>query len=167
MKHLLVILLSLVSVGFYGQTAKLTGAVYDSTNYGIIQGAKLHFIKNDTTIYSNRNGNYQIILRKFLNDTIVVTHHYALGTIKIPFKLKANDSKWFDIHFLKSCKSIIKSDICPKCKTNIDVIKIFYGMPSEEVYELEKKGKVYLNGQEDAMNICSPLYYCKKDSLEF
>ncbi len=109
-------------------------------------------------------GKYDIVLKKYLSDTIVVTH-YKMGTLLIPFKLKDKEKIWLDIHFPKTCKSIITTDICPKCNQNKDVTKIFYGMPTEKYLKLGEEGKIRLGGC--MINECSPKYYCKKDNLEF
>lgn len=148
----------------FSQIGELTGSVKDSTTYGSIQNAEMHFIKNDTTIYSGWGGNYNIRLTKYLSDTIVVTH-YKMGTLKIPFKLKDKEKIWLDIHFPNTCKSISSTDICPKCKTNTSVVKILYGKPTSKAMKEAKSGKIHLGGC--MINDCSPLHYCKKDKLEF
>ncbi len=149
---------------FYSQIGELTGSVKDSSEYGRIQNAKMYFIKNDTTIYSGWGGNYNIVLKKYLSDTIIVTH-YKMGTLKMPFTLKDKEKIWLDIHFPKTCRSRVATDICPKCHNNKTTTKILYGKPTSKAMKEAKAGNIHLGGC--MINDCSPKYFCKKDNLEF
>ena len=164
MRIVILIILIFLHRYTYSQIGELTGSVKDSSKYGKVQNAKMYFIKNDTTIYSGWGGNYSIVLKKHLSDTIIVSH-YKMGTLKIPFKLKDKEKIWMDIHFPQACKSIASTDICPKCNSNKNVTKILYGKPTTKAMKEAKAGKIHLGGC--MINDCSPIYFCKKDNLEF
>ena len=56
MRTIIFILIFLSTRNSFSQIGELTGTVKDSTEYGLIQNAKMHFIKNDTTIYTSWGG---------------------------------------------------------------------------------------------------------------
>ena len=164
MKTLLTLLLLATGLHTFSQSALLRGRVKDSTKYGIIQDAQLHFLKNDTTINSGSGGNYSIELHKHLTDTIVISH-FKYGTTKVAVSLEDKTVKELDIHFPVSCKSFPKKDVCPKCNTNKSVLAIVYGYPTEKTFERAENGEIKLGGC--VINDCMPHYHCKKDQLDF
>ena len=164
MKALLTLCIFLQAMRGFSQVAMLKGQIHDSTQYNIVSGAQIQFIKNDTTIASNYTGWFQIKLTKHLNDTIVVSHS-TLGISKIAISLQNKEVKEIHIHLPKSCKSIITSKTCPKCKSTKDVISILYGLPTKTGRQKADNGEVWLGGC--VVDDCSPQHYCKKDKLEF
>lgn len=144
--------------------AILRGRVLDSTGYGHVQSAELHFIKNDTTIISDPQGYFQIHLKKNLGDSIVVKH-WNLGTTTVAFSLHDREVRDLDIHFQQSCRSLSITDVCPICHSNKNVIPIIYGYPTQKGMRRAKRGKFILGGC--MVNDCSPAHYCKKDNIQF
>jgi hypothetical protein len=54
---------------------------------------------------------------------------------------------------------------CPKCKSDVGVIPIFYGEPSQKQLDMEKRGEVVIGGCVFSSN--SPTFHCKKCNLDF
>lgn len=148
----------------FSQTALLRGRITDSTGRGYIQDARIHFLKNDTTILSDFGGSYRIELSRSFDDTIVVSH-WKYGTVTVPIALWDHAVKELDISFPAPCKSFPKTDICPKCKTNSNSIKIVYGYPAKETFEKAERGEIKLGGC--VINDCMPYYHCKKDVIDY
>jgi hypothetical protein len=160
----LILTVSLPTV-LLGQTAMFRGQILDSTDNGYVQGAKIKFIKNDTTVFSyGLIGQFKVILKKSLTDSDVVSHP-TLGSTTFAFSLSDKQVKDTSIHLPKSCKTVTHTDTCPKCKSNKDVIKIIYGMPNKKLMKQADKGLVRLGGC--VVNDCFPKYYCKRDDFEF
>jgi hypothetical protein len=164
--RIIILTLLLLTTGLqtYSQVARLRGHIKDTTGNGLIKDAQLKFLKNDTTITSGFNGNYTIDLTNYLFDTIIITH-WKYGTTKVSFSLADKTVKELDIQLPVACKSFAITDICPKCKSNKNVIKIIYGYPTEETAKRADKGELRLGGC--IINYCYPNYYCRKDDLEF
>ncbi|REC49152.1 hypothetical protein [Chryseobacterium pennipullorum] len=57
-----------------------------------------------------------------------------------------------------------KNSICPICKTDKNVIPIFYGLVTE-TFMKKNKSKYYFGGCE--LTSCNPKYYCKTEGLQF
>ena len=55
--------------------------------------------------------------------------------------------------------------ICPKCKSNRDVIPISYGKPTPKGFEKSKAGLIKLGGC--VLFQQRPQWYCKTDDLSF
>ena len=53
-----------------------------------------------------------------------------------------------------------KKGVCPNCSSNLEVVQIIYGYPSEVLIEESKVGKVKLGGCVIREN--NPQWYCKK-----
>ena len=165
MKKLFIILTAVLgSTAVHGQTALLCGTIKDSTINGCVEQAKLHFIKNDTTIFSNDFGFFKIKLNKSLADTLVVSHR-TLGTKTIPLSLSDKEINEIVVHLPKSCKDLPDTDICPICNSNKDVVPIEYGLPTPQTRKKADKEVIVLGGC--IVGDCSPKHYCKKDKLRF
>ena len=54
---------------------------------------------------------------------------------------------------------------CPKCKSDVGVIPIFYGEPTQKQLDQEKQGKIVLGGC--IFSSSSPIQHCKKCNLNF
>jgi hypothetical protein len=124
----------------FGQVANVRVQVKDSSLKGVVRNAKVIFVKNDTS-FITKNFEHQVKLTKFLSDTIIVKHP-ELGTAKVPFIAKVNALKEIVIVLPKSCRSLHKTNICPKCKSDSNVIPIVYGVPSKKIKKVRKKGKI-------------------------
>lgn len=143
----------------------LRGQILDSTANGFVTGAEIKFIKNDTTVFAyGLLGQFKVILKKYLADSVVVSHH-TLGSTTFTISLADKQVKDTIIHLPKSCNSLPPTDICPICKSNKDVLKIIYGLPNKKLMKQAEKDIVHLGGC--VVNPCYPKYYCKKDKLEF
>jgi hypothetical protein len=153
----------IVASHLFGQLAVLTISVTDSSG-NWIQGAQVKLVRNDTTIYTGFNGTHRIPIYKFLDDTIVISFR-NLGSQTVIVSLQEKESRWIDVKLPKPCSSLTRTDVCPKCGSNKDVMKIIYGLPSDALMEKANKGLVHLGGC--VVSDCSPVYYCKKDDLEF
>ena len=151
--------------GLSQQIAKISGVVCDSTGINYVPNATVRFVNNDTTFtLEYGNSQFKLMLTKYLSDTVYVTAD-GLGETKQYISLKHHEDKTFRFILPCSCKSIIDSDICPKCKSNKDVTEIIYGYPDDELMKEYEEGKVRLGGC--MIGECKPKYYCKKDKLDF
>ena len=54
---------------------------------------------------------------------------------------------------------------CPICKSRDQTIPIAYGLPSKEMIQEAKEGKLRIGGCYTSG--CIPHWYCKKDTIEF
>jgi hypothetical protein len=60
---------------------------------------------------------------------------------------------------------VTRSKKCPKCGKTDEVVPILYGYPTQEAWEQEKAGKIYLGGCME--EIGAPQLYCKRCDNEF
>lgn len=164
MKALLSLLIVWMSLPSFSQKAIVSGRITDSTKMGAIEGAQIHFLKNDTTIMSGFRGSYRIELKKHLSDTMVVTH-WKYGSVRVPVALLAGAMEELNIAYPVSCKSFPKTGVCPMCHTGANSIRIVYGMPSKEMFEKSEKGEVKLGGC--VVDDCIPHYHCKTDRIDY
>lgn len=164
MKVFLALAFFIVSANCFSQVAYIKGQVKDATEKGEVKNASLHFLKNDTTILTGTHGSYKIELTKYLSDSVIISH-WSLGTIRYFFNLKDKSSVTKDFHFSIACRDVKKTDVCPMCKSNKQVIQIVYGFPTQETIKRAEKGELWLGGC--MIEPCMPYYYCKKDGFEF
>jgi hypothetical protein len=164
MKSLFTLLILMFGLQVFSQKAIVSGRITDSAKMGTIEGAQIHFLKNDTTITSGFRGSYRIELKKFLADTMVVTH-WKYGTVKMPVSLRDGALGEIDISFPRSCKSFPKTDVCPMCHNSANSIRIVYGLPSKEMFEKSENGEVKLGGC--VIDYCMPHHYCRTDKIDY
>lgn len=143
----------------------IQGTIRDSTGNGFVRYAEIRLMHQDTVVYSDDRGWFKMIIPGEVNDTLLVSYP-GLGSKKIALKIKADDG-WMldDIRLPGSCKTITHNDLCPKCHSKQDVIRIVYGLPKKEAFDEAEKGNIWLGGC--MVDDCSPLHYCKKDKIEF
>lgn len=58
-----------------------------------------------------------------------------------------------------------KAHSCPYCGQSDQVIPVFYGYPSDEMFMKAERGEVFLGGC--AIAGYNARFYCKRDSTEF
>jgi hypothetical protein len=147
------------------QIAQVRGVVCDSTGKNYVPNPTVRFVNNDTSFTLDfNNSQFKLMLTKYLSDTVYVKAD-GLGETKQYISLKHYEDKTFRFILPCGCKSIIDSDICPKCRSNKNVTKIVYGYPNDKLMKEADEGKIRLGGC--MVGTCNHKYYCKKDNLEF
>lgn len=58
-----------------------------------------------------------------------------------------------------------KAHACPYCGESDQVIPVFYGYPSHELFMMAERGEVYLGGC--PIGGYNPRFFCKRDNTEF
>lgn len=85
--------------------------------------------------------------------------------IKNEFDIEINGDTKVELIANKFCKyRENKSSTCPICKTNKNVLSIFYGLVTTSFMKKNKK-KYYFAGCE--ITSCDPKFYCKTDDIKF
>lgn len=117
---------------------------------------KVHFLKakqnKEFEVKNLEKGNYTL---QILNED------YKLNVFKIDLNKNLNRIFYAD----KYCKyRINKSKICPRCKSDKEVIPIFYGLMPGNFMKVNKE-KYYFAGCE--ITPCDPKWFCKKDKTQF
>ncbi|HXC05262.1 MAG TPA: hypothetical protein VNZ86_10955, partial [Bacteroidia bacterium] len=129
MNKLMVIMVLFFSLSLGAQQAVFKGLLVDSTGRGYVQGAEIHFVRNDTSVWTTiPAGHFYMSLHKFLSDTVIITHQ-VWGTLRFTINLKDRSVKDTLIRLPLACRTHPVSDICPVCKSNKDVIPVIYGLP--------------------------------------
>lgn len=144
--------------GIAQQIAQIRGTVHDSTG-NQVPNPTIRFVNNDTSFTLRYNeSRFKVRLRKYLSDTIYVSAE-GLGQTKQYISLKHHDDKEFNFILPCSCKDIVDSNVCPKCKSSKNVSQIIYGYPDDELMKKGEKGEVQLGGC--VVSPCKHKYYCK------
>ncbi len=164
MKILINILLILISVTSYAQSADLKGHVMFREDKSDFPGAKLVLLKDKKVISeceTDKNG-----LFHFLNIAVgtydLLLRYKDFNEKIIPNIYVASSMNNLDIVYPDPC--VASEKVCPYNHTD-SIIPMAYGMPGAETMKMAEKGLVHLGGC--VVSECSPRWYCKKHDIIF
>ena len=160
----LILLHFILQTGF-SQSSCINGFIRSKIDSLGIGGAYVIMFEVNKTVMADKNGHFEVC---GLNPGV-----YSFGVKFIGYKdttilninVKGDQTPKLVI-YLSECKFHIlgHSDICPICSSKDMVVPILYGIASKKMNKSAKKGKAYLGGTRTG---CDPIWYCKKDLIEF
>jgi len=118
--------------------------------------------KKELKTSTNQNGEFEFQnLENGMYKLTIQNDDYQQNEFNIDFN--KNLSKTFFVE--KFCKyRVNKSKVCSICKSDKNVVPIFYGLTTKKFMKKNKK-KYHFAGCE--ISSCDPKWYCKTDKTEF
>jgi len=146
----------------------LSGKIKDSLIFRKIENTIFNLklinekTKEELTTTTNQNGEFEFQnLENGKYRLAIQNEEYQKNEFQIDFNKNLNKIFFAE----KFCKyRINKSKTCPICKSDENVIPIFYGLTTTKFMKRNKK-KYHFAGCETSS--CDPKWYCKTDKTEF
>lgn len=165
MRNILQIITIFIFSSFYSQD--LTGTITDSLNFRkwVSQSYDLKIVdqkNNEYFIKTDKYGKFEfknLLLGKY--KLYVLNKEYEKNIYSIDFPKQNN----LNLYAIKYCKyHENNSKVCPICKSDKNVVPIFYGLTTKKNMK-KNKGKYHFSGC--VVSTCSPKFYCKKHKKKF
>jgi len=160
-------LLIFLITSFHLNAQNLKGEIIDSLTkkfYTPEFELKLTNLVNNKTYFQKTNQNREFEfkdLEKGNYQLQILNENYTQNVFQIELDKTLNRIFYIE----KFCKyRENKSKICPNCKSDKNVVAIFYGLTTGKFMK-KNINKYHFAGCE--ISNCDPKWYCKKDKLEF
>jgi len=160
-------LITFLTTSFHLNAQNFKGEIIDSLQkkfYTPEFELKLTNELNNKAYFQKTNQNREFEFQNLEKGTYklqILNEDYKQNIFKIVFDKNLNKIFYAE----KFCKyRLNKSKICPNCKSEKEVIPIFYGLTSGKFMK-KNKNKYHFAGCE--ISNCDPKWFCKKNKLKF
>ncbi|MRM83905.1 hypothetical protein [Riemerella anatipestifer] len=159
-------ILVLVFILTFIKSQSLNGFIKDSINTkNKVFNLKLKNIETEKEYFSHTGIDGKYEFQNISNGKYILSVIYNNHYLNNEFSIDINGNTTHNFHLTKYCKFSENTDgICPICKSNQNVLPIFYGLTTTKFIK-KNKNKYHFRGCE--ISSCDPKWYCKKDNLEF